>query len=435
MLRFLKKSKNRVCVIGLDGVPHSLVKTFIQDGTMPAMAQLANEGHLHRMKVSLPEISAVSWTTFMTGADAGKHGIFGFMDLKPGTLDVRFPNFRDVKVPTLWDKLGKKGKTSIVLNQPSTYPARPIPGVLVSGFVALDLRKAVHPAKLFVDLKRMNYELDIDTQRARVDSDFLLRALDSSLEGRRKLVNLVWDSEDWDYFQVVITGTDRLQHYLWYAIEDTGHRHHQAVRDYYRKVDDFIGEMVERYRKKVGGDNALENLLLLSDHGFTGIKREFNLNTWLQQEGYLSFTGDGAPVLGKMTPDSRAFVLDPSRIYFKRKDRFPDGCVESGDVDALSEEMTRKLIELRHEGEPVVRQVFRGSEIYHGAEASLGPDLLVLTHFGYDAKGALGKSEVLSSTDLQGMHTWDDAFLWAKENLGTELNIVDLASRIEQMLT
>ena len=122
----------------------------------------------------------------MTGTGPGEHGIFGFLDLKPGSKEIRFASFRDVKVPTLWDRLGKKKKTSVVINQPSTYPARPIPGVLVSGFVALDLQRAVYPAKYFSDLKRSNYELDIDTLQARKDSEYLVQSLDSSLNGRTK---------------------------------------------------------------------------------------------------------------------------------------------------------------------------------------------------------------------------------------------------------
>lgn len=434
MLGFLKKPKRRVCVIGLDGVPYSLAQRFIADGTMPTMAQLARQGHLHKMKVTLPEISSVSWTSFMTGAGPGEHGIFGFIDLKPGSKEVRFPSFRDVKVSTLWDRLGEKGKRSVVLNQPSTYPARPIPGVLVSGFVALDLRKAVYPPKLFVDLKRIDYELDIDTQRARVDSDYLIQSLDSSLDGRRAALDVLWDKQEWDYFQVVVTGTDRLQHYLWDAIGDSAHPYHEVVCDYYRKVDAFVAEVVDRFQKKEKKEDRLSGLFLLSDHGFTGVRREFNLNTWLQEAGYQRLSDGGDPSLARLSPDTKAFALDPSRIYFNCKDRFSDGCVERDEISGLVEEISRELLSMRCGGEPVVQNVLRCADIYSGPLTPHGPDLIVLTHYGFDAKGALGKEEVLSETDLQGMHTWDDAFFWASEKVKDDLNIVELAPMIESTL-
>src|SRR5512139_460409 len=172
MALFQKKKKTRSCVIGLDGVPYSLVLEMADRGRMPALAGLLKEGHLHRMKASLPEISAVSWTDFMTGADSGSHGIFGFTDLKPASYSLRFPNFLDVKRETLWDVLGKKGKRSIILNQPSTYPAKPLNGVLVSGFVALDLAKAVYPLSQKALLERIGYQIDIDSLKSRQDHGF-----------------------------------------------------------------------------------------------------------------------------------------------------------------------------------------------------------------------------------------------------------------------
>ena len=97
MAIFKKKKKNRVCVIGLDGVPYSLLLALTRKGVMPATGKLIDSGHLHKLKASLPEISAVSWTNFMTGVNPATHGIFGFTDLKPNSYELRFPNFHDLK--------------------------------------------------------------------------------------------------------------------------------------------------------------------------------------------------------------------------------------------------------------------------------------------------------------------------------------------------
>jgi predicted AlkP superfamily phosphohydrolase/phosphomutase len=45
--------------LGLDGVPFSLLSDS-ERSVMPAAARLITAGHLHRMRASLPEISAVS---------------------------------------------------------------------------------------------------------------------------------------------------------------------------------------------------------------------------------------------------------------------------------------------------------------------------------------------------------------------------------------
>src|SRR3990167_5435969 len=140
-----EKSGKKALIIGLDGVPYTLMTKFIADGIMPNTAALVKTGTLRRMTTSLPEVSSVAWTTFMTGVNPGKHGIYGFMDLRPGTYDMFFHDFKFVKGETMWEFLGKNSKRSIVVDVPSTYPARELNGLLISGFVAIDLRKATYP--------------------------------------------------------------------------------------------------------------------------------------------------------------------------------------------------------------------------------------------------------------------------------------------------
>ena len=96
----------KVVIIGLDGVPHSLLEQFTQQGIMPHFREIMSKGFLRKMETSLPEVSSVAWTSFMTGKNPGEHGIFGFMELKDSSYDMHFPNYTDVKCP---DVLGKHG--------------------------------------------------------------------------------------------------------------------------------------------------------------------------------------------------------------------------------------------------------------------------------------------------------------------------------------
>lgn len=426
------RKKKRTLVVGLDGVPHSLLTEFMADGTMPNVAKLAKLRAPARMKVTLPEISAVSWPSFMTGTNPGTHGIFGFVDPKPGSYDYRFPNFRDVKVPTLWDKLGQRGKKSVVINQPSTYPAREIPGVLVAGFVALSLKKAVWPARVLDGLKGAGYEIDIDTAQAREDHDYLMKALDSTLDGRRAAVDLFWKSEDWDLMEVVVTGTDRLQHYLWCALEDESHAYHDRAVAYYTKVDAFIGELYERFQNDSGRKTAGEGFFMLSDHGFCGIKQEVRVNRWLVENGFLSFEEDEPTSIEQIAEGSRAFAFDPGRIYLNRKGRFPKGCVDDASARSVLDEIKAGLCELEHEGEPVIERVFDVGEVYSGPETKNGPDLLPVGNHGFDLKGTVRPTDLFGRTNLTGMHTWDDAFFWSKDETPAGLDITQLAGMIEE---
>lgn len=426
MALFKKKKKKKAFVLGLDGVPYSLLSDLTGRDIMPTVKNLIDSGHLHRMKASLPEISAVSWTDFMTGANSGTHGIFGFTDLKTGTYDLRFPNFLDLKTRTFWDTLGERSKRSIVINQPSTYPAREINGILISGFVAIELAKAVHPSTLRASLEKLDYQIDIDTMKSREDPEFLWKDLYKTLDRRVNTLNLLW-KEDWDYFEFVITGTDRLQHFLWNAYEDTAHPHHENFLDYYRQIDRVIKHVADSFRQLTDGE---ESLFLLSDHGFTGIKQEVYLNVWLEEHGYLRFDSSPPESLGEISSTSRAFAMDPNRIYLNLKGRFPKGNVDQSDKSAVKQEIAAELEKLEWDGHKVIRKVFDAEEVYSGPHAEQGPDLIVLSEYGFDMKGSIKKKEVFGRTNLQGMHTWDDAFFWAKTDYGQDLAISDLSKII-----
>ncbi len=423
MAIFKRKNKNRVCVIGLDGVPFPLLQDLSQKGVMPYFRELIASGHLHRMKASLPEISSVSWTDFMTGTNPGTHGIFGFTDLKPGSYDLRFPNFRDVQVETLWDRLGKLKKKSVIINQPSTYPARRINGVLISGFVAIEMSKAVFPLTLKAPLEDLGYEIDIDTFRARDNHDFLWKELFRTLEGREKAWQWLW-KDDWDFFELVITGTDRLQHFLWNAYADAGHPDHTKFLEYYHTIDRLVRRISEEFQQLTGSSDGL---YLLSDHGFTGIIQEVYLNVWLEQNGFLQFSAAEPKNLNDMADDSRAFAMDPNRIYLHTAGRFPRGQITAAQISELKKEISSRLRDLRYQGQPVVQEVFDTEQVYSGPLVASGPHLIVLGRPGFDMKGSIKKKEIFGRTSLQGMHTYDDAFFWSSQNQGANLRISDLA--------
>lgn len=435
LLGFLKKKKaHRACVVGLDGVPHTLVLRLAAEGVMPFMADLVKNGAAQKMKVTLPEISAVSWPSFMTGKNPGVHGIFGFTELSPD-YKMRFTNFASLKCPTFWDKLGERGKRSVVINQPGTYPARPIPGALISGFVALELNKSISPLKLLATVRRANYEIDIDTQRCRKDHNQLFLELKRTTEGRRQVVDALWKEEDWDYFQAVITGTDRLQHYLMAAVEDKNHPRHGQAMEYYANIDRFIQEMWERYHASAEVSSEGEGFYLLSDHGFCLIEQEVNINAWLKQEGYLKLENDPPRGYEDVTADSRAFALDPGRIYIHQKGKYPRGGVEPGaETEALCKEIADKLRTLCYQDKNVIEMVRTRDEAYSGPEAKNGPDLVPVGHHGFDLKASLGAKEIFGRSDLTGMHTWDDAFFWSKDPQGPDLEITQLAEIVTKTI-
>jgi predicted AlkP superfamily phosphohydrolase/phosphomutase len=411
-----RKAGRKVVMLGLDGTPYTLLRDLIGRGVMPHMAALAGDedvagaGRLMQMDSSIPEISSVAWTSMMTGRNPAKHGVFGFTDLKPGTYDTAFPNFASVRTDVLWDVLGAAGKRSVIVNQPSTYPARTLEGILIAGFVAIDLKKAVYPPGLAARLEAMGYRIDVSASKAREDMGAFVEDLFETLRVRERAILELFDEGGWDFFEGVVTGTDRLHHFLWDAYEDESHEHHDVFLRYYRAVDELIGRVVDRL-------DAETPLLMMSDHGFTGIKKEVFVNHWLRENGYLDFTSDEPEALGEIAQGSRAFCLDPSRIYLNVKGRYPKGSVAPADVPGLLDELSEKLRALAdpETGETIVRDVYRRDEVYAGPLIEQAPCLVLVPNWGWDLKGSVKRQVLAEKGFFSGMHTQDDAFLFIRD--------------------
>jgi len=422
-------------VVGLDGVPFHLLTRLAENSVMPRTAAILAEGGLRQMRAALPPVSSVSWSSFMTGANPGEHGIFGFTDVAPESYQLRFPMFDALAVPTFWDRLGDAGKRCAIINQPATYPARAVPGALVSGFVALQLAKSVWPREHLPALERMGYRIDVDTRGVQENPDGLLDDLEATLETRKQAAQYFWQREEWDYFQVVVTGTDRLHHFLWRAVERADDPRHDRAMAYYRAVDAFVGEMWDRTHEGESADREGEGFLLLSDHGFAAVQKDVRLNAWLRENGYLAYTSDDPKSVAEIAPGTRAFALDPGRIYMNATGRFGGGCVSPEEVPALREELAARLSEMSFEGEPVITRIFTRDEIYRGPKAELGPDLVLLSRPGLDLKGTTKGHDVFADTHFQGMHTWDDAFVWSLLPIPDDPEISQIAPAIVDWLS
>ncbi|MDR4508535.1 MAG: alkaline phosphatase family protein [Candidatus Brocadiaceae bacterium] len=419
-----KPASRKVVVLGLDGVSHSLAQRFTKDGTMHNLANIVKEGALLQMDSSLPEVSSVAWTSFATGANPATHGVYGFMDLRPGTYKMYFPSALDVKCDTIWDTAGKAGKRSVVINVPQTYPARPIQGILIAGFVAIDLKKATYPESTFHYLQNMGYRIDVNAQKARESLDDFVEDLQHTFQKRKEAILHLFDTESWDLFVAAITETDRLHHFMWNALDDAEQKQHAFFHDFYRELDQFIGTLYDRCSQL----NPKPAFMILSDHGFTTIKKEAYLNFWLKENGYLCFDTEPAKSLENITDSTKAFVLDPSRVYINVKGKYPRGSVQPGsEYNNLREELTDRLLNTG-----IIQSVFKKEELYSGPLLDHAPDLVLLSKEGYDLKGAIAKDAFLTNDKLKGMHTWHDAVFFINEPLEVKkkIQISDVAQLI-----
>jgi len=244
----------------------------------PNLGRLAQRGTLSRMHTTVPDFSCVAWTSFATGVNPGKHGIYGFQDFHSKTGEVFTPTVADCRAPALWHEVGKAGGRSIVLNLPGTYPAMPLRGKMVSGFVAPEFDKACYPATFAQTLKTLGYRMDLDGQMGLAGSRHVEQAIGPVFDARKTAIRHIIKNEYWDLCIAVITESDRLQHFFLHALSDPGHPQYQWTRRFYVELDAFIAEIAELVDGKA-------DLFMVSDHGFDVVRHLVLVEDFLRDLG------------------------------------------------------------------------------------------------------------------------------------------------------
>ena len=402
--------KNRNILLGIDGIPFELMDSLSDKGIMPNFKELKNSFYFKEMKSSIPHISSVSWSSIITGKNPGEHGIFGFSELIEGTYSLSYPNFNALKSKTFWHQQNEK--KHVIINVPATYPAKNLNGVHIAGFVALDLEKAVYPKTCIPSLKKLDYVIDIDSSLAHQQSkDILFDELMKVLEIRKKTYHFFWDKLSWHNFMIVITSSDRFGHFLWNTYADSDNKWHSKAIQFFQKIDDFIGDMMDRLKEN-------DNFIILSDHGMEETKQNMNLNTYLEQEGFLKLS-DKHKNYNRITKDTKAFVLDPGRVYLNKEGKYPNGSVVKSEEKDIIEDLKSIFYDLKYQNQKVIKKVHEKKEIYNGANVDKAPDLVILEQPGFCPKGGIGKTSIFERANLPGMHN-DSAFLFVNKKISLE---------------
>jgi predicted AlkP superfamily phosphohydrolase/phosphomutase len=153
----------RAVVIGLDGLDPAITRRLIDEGKLPSFQRVAESGGFGELATTCPAISPVAWSTFATGVDPSRHGIFDFLtrdprdysailssteirpprrsiSLGPLRIPLGRPSFRLLRrgIP-FWRTLGEYGIPSCVLRVPVTFPPKRFNGTLLSAMCAPDL--------------------------------------------------------------------------------------------------------------------------------------------------------------------------------------------------------------------------------------------------------------------------------------------------------
>ncbi len=238
------------------------------------------------------------------------------------------------------------------------------------------------------------------------DAEFAYQA-GMVLQERLNLLEYAMDHYDDGLLFFYFSSTDLQAHMFWWDSHekhptrstDQAQKYFGHLKEIYQKMDSVVGDIIKRF-----GDQA--TIFVMSDHGFNNFKRQFNLNTWLRDNGYIQPAGAKAVLEDINWRATRAYGLGINGLYINLINRERHGIVMPGrQREELITELINKLEAVRDtNGKRVIRKVYRTDEIYSGAAMALAPDLVIGYSRGYRASwdtclGDMPK-EILLDNDL-----------------------------------
>ena len=423
----------KVLVIGLDGVPLELIKPWADAGKLPTLKKFMDEGAAGNLASTMPPTSGPSWSTFATGKNPGKHGIYDFLFRHPKAYVFPPVNTTRRDGKAIWKIVSDAGRVAGSLNVPIAYPVDKLNGPMISGWMTpYNAKDFAHPPELLAEMEAKAGKYHIYPTETFAEGrgvDIFMRASDALLEGLTKSTLYLLERYDPDFFIVVNFDTDRILHQMWHYL-DTTHPwrndqadHSEPVLKYFQKVDASIARILERT-----DENTL--VIILSDHGMGAAHNFVVLNNWLLQTGLLQLKRDLPTRLKKLLfdlgftlrnvhrianrlglakhaeyklgyftdalmkyfflsfrnvdwPRSKAYSFGRhiGAIYINLKGREPQGSVEPGaEYERVRDEIIALAQDFRdpRDGRRIIDRIVKREELWHGAHVDEAPDLVLL---------------------------------------------------------
>jgi predicted AlkP superfamily phosphohydrolase/phosphomutase len=282
----------RTVIFGVDGLAFRVLHPLIEQGELPNFGKLSVGGCEAILKSQYPPLTPPAWMSLSTGLKPSGHGVYDFWtydDEGHGATRKAHVLTRRRGGKAIWNILSEYGKQVLVINVPTTYPPEAVNGIMVSGYTtpsaAVDF---TYPASFKDEIFRVvpNYQIDLEVafrERLNVAGKVgpLTDAVLSMTEERIKLSMYMLREKPWDFCYLAFIGADRLQHPFWEEVSSL----HPRTNAYFRMLDDALGQILALLGPE-------DSLFVVSDHGFCGHSRYFDINEYLYSKGLLSFTGE-----------------------------------------------------------------------------------------------------------------------------------------------
>ncbi len=388
----------KVFVIGLDSAPPELLfNRFLDD--LPNLRRLLKRSAYGPMRSCIPAITIPAWMVMATGKTPGELGLYGFRHRKGNSYtEIWIAHSLKVKEKTVWDIAGENGLKSVVVGVPPSYPPKKIKGWLISCFITPEGSKNyTYPPELREEVERVVGEYIFDVVFRKEERDEVKERIWEMTKRRFEVIRYLMESKDWDYFQFVEIGLDRIHHAFWKYFDEKHHLHvpnspyKDVIPEYYKLLDREIGKTL----KLLDEDTAV---IVVSDHGVKRMKGCFAVNQWLVEEGLLKARYEKGRVVkledvSVKWEDTTAWAWGGyyARVFINVKGREPKGKVRMSEYDSVRDEIADMIRSIRGpNGEKWETKVFYPEEIYPVAKGDR-PDMMVyFDNLYWRSAGTLG---------------------------------------------
>jgi predicted AlkP superfamily phosphohydrolase/phosphomutase len=258
----------------------------------------------------------------------------------------------------------------------------------------------------------------------RIDEGEYLEQSEFVFTQTKKMLDYELDRYEWGLLFCYFSTTDPLSHMFW-RLRDPEHpiydeelaeRYGDIIENTYVRMDSVVGHVVESV-----GDDA--TLIVLSDHGFTTFRRNFHLNTWLYQNGYIAlrdaFRDESDEFFENVDwSGTKAYGLGLNGLYINQIGREGRGTVAPGaEKEHIINEIRRKLLTVvdPETGNRVIAEVYRADEVYSGEFADQAPDLIVGYADGFRASWETSLGKITRDLLTDNVKKWSGDHLMAKD--------------------
>lgn len=421
----------KTIVFGLDGACFDLIEDWIANGRLDTINSLAQQGTTADLSSSIPATTPPAWSSLTTGMNPGKHGVFGFYKRNPSSYEITSVSDEDVRARRLWDYTSMEGKTALVVNVPVTHPGRELNGAIIPGYLATNSPQT-YPENLLSSIDMDDYSVYAPSEADDVPEETLLNEWLSLTDSRRDVSLRLMEKFDWDLLFVEFQKTDGAVHKF---------KDKTNIRRIFEHVDDCMADILDETpgdpnvfvvsdhgigkekewsialntwlvengyaNTTVGSDgkpswqaNAMD--IDTSQNGSTTasvFKMLSSLGITKQKIERALATAGLYDLTAKLIPNGLVESVEEERIdnasseafyhnigfsgvdvgvTINSTDYYDDGVVESGEYDALRQELMSRLADLRGpDGQQAFDSVTLREEIYNGSFVSEAPDIIL----------------------------------------------------------